>query len=193
MRPSPRPASQREDHLLRAHHPYRGSWIDFEFDTRTSSTSGSTGAGRSTRRALLKALGYQPEELLKYFYPIEADQNRRARTSSRRPAGEPPRPARDPSRWSARRREPSSAERTRSSQALHPQDARRSRVWRWIQVVQSRRSDSRRCGQARQRPSTSSTMETGEVIVECNEEITEAHLDDASRQRYQRVSAALPR
>ena len=62
----------------------------------------------------------------------------------------------------------------------------------WIQIrledlVRDRRREARRAR------STSSTRRTGEVILECNEELTEAHLDELHDARDPRVPAALPR
>jgi len=50
--------------------PYRGSWLDFEFDPRTSSTSVSIAEGRCTRPCS-SALGYSTQDLLNYFYNTE--------------------------------------------------------------------------------------------------------------------------
>ena len=48
--------------------PYRGSWLDFEFDAKDLvSTSGSTAAGSCLVTALLLALGLSQEALLAYL------------------------------------------------------------------------------------------------------------------------------
>ena len=51
--------------------PYRGSWLDFEFDHKDLVFCRIDRRRKFHATILLKALGYQPEELLKYFYNSE--------------------------------------------------------------------------------------------------------------------------
>ena len=51
--------------------PSRGSWLDFEFDTKDILYVRIDRRKRLPATIVLKALGYSNEELLKTFYPIE--------------------------------------------------------------------------------------------------------------------------
>ncbi|MBZ0253254.1 MAG: DNA-directed RNA polymerase subunit beta, partial [Candidatus Methylomirabilis sp.] len=51
--------------------PYRGSWIDFEFDAKDILHVRIDRRRKLPATVLLKALGYDQEQLLNYFYPIE--------------------------------------------------------------------------------------------------------------------------
>lgn len=51
--------------------PYRGSWLDFEFDHKDLVFCRIDRRRKFHASILLKALGYTPEELLKYFYNSE--------------------------------------------------------------------------------------------------------------------------
>jgi DNA-directed RNA polymerase subunit beta len=51
--------------------PYRGSWLDFEYDHKDLVFARIDRRRKLHVTVLLKALGYQPEELLQYFYPSE--------------------------------------------------------------------------------------------------------------------------
>ncbi len=51
--------------------PYRGSWLDFEFDQKDLLYVRIDRRRKFPVTILLKALGYDTEELLKYFYNIE--------------------------------------------------------------------------------------------------------------------------
>ncbi|MEW6409259.1 MAG: DNA-directed RNA polymerase subunit beta [Nitrospirota bacterium] len=51
--------------------PYRGSWLDFEFDVRDIIYARIDRRRKFSVTILLKALGYTTEELLKIFYAIE--------------------------------------------------------------------------------------------------------------------------
>lgn len=51
--------------------PYRGSWLDFEFDPKDLLFVRIDRRRKMHATVLLKALGYSPEELLSYFYDVE--------------------------------------------------------------------------------------------------------------------------
>jgi DNA-directed RNA polymerase subunit beta len=51
--------------------PYRGSWLDLEFDHKDLLFARIDRRRKIHVTVLLKALGYTPEELLAYFYPSE--------------------------------------------------------------------------------------------------------------------------
>jgi len=51
--------------------PYRGSWLDFEFDTKDILYARIDRRRKMPATILLKALGYSSKELLKYYYDTE--------------------------------------------------------------------------------------------------------------------------
>jgi len=51
--------------------PYRGSWLDFEFDIKDIIYARIDRRRKIPATVLLKALGYSNEELLRYYYPVE--------------------------------------------------------------------------------------------------------------------------
>jgi DNA-directed RNA polymerase subunit beta len=51
--------------------PYRGSWLDFEFDVKDLLHVRIDRRRKIPATILLKALGYSNEELLRYYYPVE--------------------------------------------------------------------------------------------------------------------------
>ena len=51
--------------------PYRGSWLDFEFDARDILYVRIDRRRKMAATILLKAFGYSTDELLKMFYPVE--------------------------------------------------------------------------------------------------------------------------
>src|SRR6476619_1696303 len=51
--------------------PYRGSWLDFEFDARDILYVRIDRRRKMTATILLLALGYSTEDLLKMYYPVE--------------------------------------------------------------------------------------------------------------------------
>ena len=51
--------------------PYRGSWLDFEFDTRDVLYVRIDRRRKMPATVLLKAFGYSTEQILKMYYPIE--------------------------------------------------------------------------------------------------------------------------
>jgi len=51
--------------------PYRGSWLDFDFDAKDFLYVRIDRRRKLHVTALIKALGYSPEEILNYFYEVE--------------------------------------------------------------------------------------------------------------------------
>jgi len=51
--------------------PYRGSWLDFEFDAKDVIHVRIDRRRKMPATVLLRALGFNPEQLLQYFYDIE--------------------------------------------------------------------------------------------------------------------------
>ena len=153
--------------------PYRGSWLDIEYDHKDLVYARIDRRRKIHVTVLLKALGYQPEELLQYFYPIET--------------------IKLDGRKIMKKTEPENLIGQRCTRELKADDgevivrkdkkftkaaARKIRQLgiEWIQVGQEDliRSDAVR----RVAPIDIVDEETGEVIVECNEELTEAHLEE---------------
>jgi DNA-directed RNA polymerase subunit beta len=51
--------------------PYRGSWLDFDFDHKDILWVRIDRRRKLPATVLLKALGYTAEELLNYYYDVE--------------------------------------------------------------------------------------------------------------------------
>ncbi len=51
--------------------PYRGSWLDFEYDAKGLINVRIDRRRKIPATILLKALGYNPEEIIRLFYPID--------------------------------------------------------------------------------------------------------------------------
>src|SRR5216117_4426759 len=51
--------------------PYRGSWLDFEFDTRDILYVRIDRRRKMPATILLKAFGYTTDDLLRMYYPVE--------------------------------------------------------------------------------------------------------------------------
>jgi DNA-directed RNA polymerase subunit beta len=111
---SPRPAVSKEIFSARII-PNRGSWIDFEFDTKDILYVRIDRRRKLPATVLLRALGYDTESLLNYFYESPSASSGRTRGwfegDHRRPAV----PAEGVRRHRSRPTVPSSARRTRSS------------------------------------------------------------------------------
>ncbi|MGY8737727.1 MAG: DNA-directed RNA polymerase subunit beta, partial [bacterium] len=122
---------------------------------------------------LLKALGYQPEELLQHFYPSETikldGRKIYKKTEPESLIGQ---------RCTREVKDDEGNVLVRKDKKFTKAAARKIRAanLEWIQVGQDDliRIDAVK----RVAPIDIVDEETGEVIVECNEEITEAHLDD---------------
>jgi len=51
--------------------PYRGSWLDFEYDAKGLINVRIDRRRKIPATILLKALGYNPEQIIRFFYPID--------------------------------------------------------------------------------------------------------------------------
>jgi DNA-directed RNA polymerase subunit beta len=153
--------------------PYRGSWLDIEYDHKDLVHARIDRRRKIHVTVLLKALGYQPEELLQYFYPIEM-----IRLDGRKIMKKS-----EPENLIGQRctrvvKDDAGKVIVRKDKKFTKAAARKIREAgiEWIQVAEDDlvRADAVK----RVAPIDIVDEETGEVIVECNEEITEAHLDD---------------
>ena len=148
--------------------PYRGSWLDFEFDPKDIIYVRIDRRRKMHATVLLRALGYSTQELLNYFYTPRPSSSRRA-ASTRRASSTSSSPAsarRATSRSAAR----SSSRRTPSSRAPRSSKLKEAKLDR-LPI------DARRAGRQGQRAHDVVDEETGEVILECNEEVTEDKLE----------------
>ena len=151
--------------------PYRGSWLDFEFDPKDLLYVRIDRRRKLHATVLLRALGYSTEELLNYYYDtetiylepskkyaksVEYDLLPGQRATPRHP---PPGDARGPGQ-----EEP---------QVHQARDQEAQGLERRAPAGRGRRSSS-----ARSPPSDIIDEATGEVILQCNEELTEAKLDE---------------
>ena len=157
--------------------PYRGSWLDIEYDHKDIVHARIDRRRKIHVTILLKALGYQPEELLQYFYPIETIKldGRKIMKKS------------EPENLIGQRctREVKGSDGkviVRKDKKFTKAAARKIREAgiEWIQVgiEDLIRVDAVK----RVAPVDIVDEETGEVIIECNQEITEAHLDDLGKE-----------
>ena len=153
--------------------PYRGSWLDIEYDHKDLVFARIDRRRKIHVTVLLKALGYQPEDLLQFFYPIETIKldGRKIfkRTAPENLIGQ---------RCTREVKDGDGNVLVRKDKKFTKAAVRKIREagLEWIQIAQDDliRIDAVK----RVAPVDIVDEETGEVIVECNEEITEAHLDD---------------
>ena len=148
--------------------PYRGSWLDFEFDPKDIIYVRIDRRRKMHATVLLRALGYSTQDLLNYFYNTEDGvprEGRQVREERRvRPPRRPARDARHQGRQRGRssRRTPSSPRpRSRSSS-----DAKIDRLPIDLEEL---------VGKVAAHDVVD--KETGEVVLEVNEEVTEAKLE----------------
>ncbi|MBK7317767.1 hypothetical protein [Candidatus Villigracilis affinis] len=157
--------------------PYRGSWIDFEFDHKDILYVRIDRRRKLPATVLLRALGYSTQDLVDYFY--------KTRDGVRREAGsgrEGPEPG--ALRGGARSRDIKDGPARRSSRRAPSSPRPRSRS------VREKKID------CPSRPTRSSSPpvvaedvvdpETGEVLAECNEALTEAGSRSWARRRSSR-------
>jgi len=153
--------------------PYRGSWLDIEYDHKDIVHARIDRRRKIHVTVLLRALGYQPEELLTSFYPAE-----RIKLDGRKIFKKS-----EPENLIGQRatREVKDDEGNvivRKDKKFTKAAARKIRAAgiEWIQVALEDliRVDAVK----RVAPEDIVDEETGEVIIECNEDITEAHIDD---------------
>jgi DNA-directed RNA polymerase subunit beta len=153
--------------------PYRGSWLDLEFDHKDLLYARIDRRRKIFGTVLLKALGYTPEELLAYFYKPETIRFDAKRITK----------AVIPDLLVGQRctREVKDA----SGKLLVRKDRKftagavRRMLEAGIDEIQVTIEDLvRQDAVKRVAPVDVVDESTGEVIIECNEELTQAHLDD---------------
>jgi DNA-directed RNA polymerase subunit beta len=153
--------------------PYRGSWLDLEFDHKDLLYARIDRRRKIFGTVLLKALGYTPEELLAYFYQAEAIRVEGKKISKRVV----------PELLVGQRctREVKDA----SGKVLVKKDRKftsggvRKVVEAGIEWIQITIDDLLRADAVKRvAPIDIVDENTGEVILECNEELTQAHLDE---------------
>jgi DNA-directed RNA polymerase subunit beta len=153
--------------------PYRGSWLDIEYDHKDVVHARIDRRRKIPVTVLLKALGYQPEELLQYFYPIET-----IRLDGRKIFKKSEPENLIGQRCTREIKDDDGKVIVRKDKKITKAAARKMRAANieWIQVGQDDliRLDAVK----RVAPVDLVDEETGEIIVECNEEITETHLDE---------------
>src|SRR5437868_3872382 len=150
--------------------PYRGSWLDFEFDPKDILHVRIDRRRKLHATVLLRALGYSTEELLNYFYATETiflDANKKYEKSVEYDLLPGQRATRDI-------RHPDSREilvkknRKFTKQAIKKlQDSKLNRLPAEVSEVVGKVSAHDVIDE-----------NTGEVLLQCNEEVTEAKLDE---------------
>ncbi len=153
--------------------PYRGSWLDVEYDHKDLIFARIDRRRKIHVSVLLKALGYTPEELLKYFYPIEKikiDGKKIVKKASlENLIGQ---------RCTKEIRDDKGSVLVRKEKKFTKAAVRKLREanfdWIPISIEDLIRVDAVK----RVAPEDVVDESTGEVLMECNEELTQAHLDD---------------
>jgi DNA-directed RNA polymerase subunit beta len=156
--------------------PYRGSWLDLEFDHKDLLYARIDRRRKIYATVLLKALGYTTEELLDYFYKPE--------TIRVEFDGKKPRYLKkvapellEGQRATADVKDAAGNVLVRKDRKFNKASLRRMAEagleWIPIGIEDLIREDNVK----RVSPVDLVDEETGEVIIECNEELTQAHLD----------------
>ncbi len=153
--------------------PYRGSWLDLEFDHKDLLYSRIDRRRKIFGTVLLKALGYTPEEMLAYFYRAETIKiDGKKMMKSVVPevlVGQ---------RCTKEVKDGSGKVLVRKDRKFTAGAVRRmvEAGFEWLPVAMSDliRADASK----RVAPIDVVDENTGEVVLECNEELTEAHLDE---------------
>jgi len=153
--------------------PYRGSWLDVEYDHKDLVFARIDRRRKIHVTVLLKALGYTPEDLLVHFYPIETIQidgkKIQKKTQPENLVGQ---------RCTKEVRDADGSILVRKDKKFTKAAVRKiiASGIEWIQIGLDDlvRSDAVK----RVAPVDIVDETTGEVIIECNEELTQAHLDE---------------
>ncbi len=152
--------------------PYRGSWLDLEFDHKDLIYARIDRRRKIYATVLLKALGYTPEDLLAYFYRPET-----IRLDGRKLLKKVMPDLLEGQRCTRDVRSDDGAVIVRKDKKFTKAAVRRiaEAGMEWIQVGEEDviRTDAVK----RVAPIDLVDESTGEVVLECNEEITEAHLE----------------
>ena len=159
--------------------PYRGSWLDFEFDHKDILYVRIDRRRKLHATVLLRALGYSTEELLNYFYDTETIHFEPRRSTAARSTTSCSSASARRATSSTRRPRKSSSRRTASSPRVRSASCRsrastccRSIIDELVGKVSAKDviDDS-----------------TGEVLLQCNEELTEAKLDELRERGVEKV------
>ncbi len=153
--------------------PYRGSWLDVEYDHKDLIFSRIDRRRKIHVTVLLKALGYMPEELLEYFYPSEMIRFDGKKIFKKA----------DPDSLVGQRctkeiKDSTGTVLVRKDKKFTKAAVRKIKAgeieWLPIGVEDLIREDAVK----RVAPVDIVDETTGEVIIECNEELTQVHIDD---------------
>jgi DNA-directed RNA polymerase subunit beta len=153
--------------------PYRGSWLDVEYDHKDLVFARIDRRRKIHVTVLLKALGYTPEDLLEHFYPMETvrfdGKKILKKTDPDNLIGQ---------RCSKDLKDGSGTVIVRKDKKFTKAAVRKIKAaeleWLPIGIEDLIRLDAVK----RVAPIDIVDETTGEVIMECNEELTQAHLDD---------------
>lgn len=153
--------------------PYRGSWLDIEYDHKDLIHARIDRRRKIHVTVLLKALGYQPDELLQYFYPVEMvrfeGKQIHKKVAPEHLIGQ---------RCTADVKDADGTVFVRKDKKFTKAVARKMRAaeLEWIPIAMSDliREDAVK----RVAPVDIVDETTGEVIIECNEELTEEHIGE---------------
>jgi len=153
--------------------PYRGSWLDLEFDHKDLLFARIDRRRKIHVTVLLKALGYSPEELLAYFYESEA-----IRIDGKKIMKSVVPGLLVGQRCTREIRDDDGNILVRKDRKITSAGMRKIKEagLKWIQVgiEDLIRADTVK----RVAPVDIVDETTGEVLLECNEELTEAHLEE---------------
>ena len=161
--------------------PYRGSWLDLEFDHKDLVYARIDRRRKIFVTVLLKALGYTPEELLSYFYKpeiITLDGKRIVKSVV---------PELLVGQRCTRELKDESGQVLVRKDRKFTQAAVRRLVQAGVTELQVAQEDIVREDQVKRvAPIDIVDETTGEVILECNEEITLTHLEELRRRNLTR-------
>ncbi|MAI27156.1 MAG: DNA-directed RNA polymerase subunit beta [Spirochaeta sp.] len=153
--------------------PYRGSWLDVEYDHKDLIFARIDRRRKLHVTVLLKALGYHPEDLLQHFYPIEIVKIEGKQILKKAV----------PERLIGQRctkdvKDSEGNVLVRKDKKFTKAAVRKIKAaeleWIPVGIEDLLRVDAVK----RVAPVDVVDESTGEVIMECNEELTQAHLDD---------------
>ena len=153
--------------------PYRGSWLDVEYDHKDLVFARIDRRRKIHVTVLLKALGYQPEDLLDCFYPSET-----IRIDGKQIFKKATPEDLVGQRCTKEVKDPSGTVIVRKEKKFTKAAARKIRAaeieWIPVGLADLIRVDAVK----RVAPVDIVDETTGEVLMECNEELTQEHLDE---------------
>ena len=163
--------------------PYRGSWLDLEFDHKDLVYSRIDRRRKILVTVLLKALGYTEEELLAYFYKPE-----KVRFDGKKIFKSVEADLLVGQRCTKEVKGPDGKVLARKDRKFTNANVRRI-VEAGIQEIQVEMTDLiREDAVKRVAPVDIVDETTGEVVLECNDEITEAHVEDLKTRGINEIS-----